>query len=230
MQPLPDGKFSPPASCPGCRAKALVPMRHGAATRDLQKVRLQELPDEGASSSASAGERGGDADFFGRVPRTVEVELLDELADCCVPGDALQVCGIVKSVEVAAEGAGAFRGAASNKPRCMYLLYIEAVSAENTKAHAGGGTDAGGERADAGLALSAADLHGIADVAAEPNLLQLLSLHSARPSSATRSSRPGWRSGCLAARRARGRGSTSRSGRTSTCSSWATPGWASRRC
>jgi DNA helicase MCM8 len=180
MQPLPDGKFSPPASCPGCRAKALVPMRHGAATRDLQKVRLQELPDEGASSSASAGERGGDADFFGRVPRTVEVELLDELADCCVPGDALKVCGIVKSVEVAAEGAGAFRGAASNKPRCMYLLYIEAVSAENTKAHAGGGTDAGGERADAGLALSAADLHGIADVAAEPNLLQLLS-HSLCP-------------------------------------------------
>ena len=81
---------------------------------------------------------------------------------------------------MAAEGAGAFRGAASNKPRCMYLLYIEAVSAENTKAHAGGGTDAGGERADAGLALSAADLHGIADVAAEPNLLQLLS-HSLCP-------------------------------------------------
>ena len=37
-----------------------------------------------------------------------------------------------------------------------------------------------GERADAGLALSAADLHGIADVAAEPNLLQLLS-HSLCP-------------------------------------------------
>ena len=31
------------------------------------------------------------AEYYGRVPRTIEVELAGDLIDCCVPGDALQV-------------------------------------------------------------------------------------------------------------------------------------------
>lgn len=39
----------------------------------------------------------------GRVPRTVEVELTEDLVDTCVPGDIVTVSGIVKSVSVEAE-------------------------------------------------------------------------------------------------------------------------------
>ena len=122
---LVDGKYVPPDGCErgGCRVKHLLPDRTTAKTRDFQKVRLQEVPEENLS------------EFYGRVPRTVEVELLDTLVDTCVPGDIVSVTGIVKSVEVANEGGG-FAGGRSSKPKCMYLLYLEAVSLTNTRAAA----------------------------------------------------------------------------------------------
>lgn len=79
--PLVDGKYKPPDGCParGCRVKNLTPERSSATTRDFQKVRLQETPEDSM------------AEFYGRVPRTVEVELLDDLVDSCIPGDSVQV-------------------------------------------------------------------------------------------------------------------------------------------
>ena len=50
-----------------------------------------------------------------------------------VPGDVVKVIGIVKCVEVPTEGGGAF-GRGSAKPKCMYLLYLEAISVHNEKA------------------------------------------------------------------------------------------------
>ena len=67
------------------------------------------------------------------MPRTIEVELLDDLVDTCRPGDSAVVIGIVKSVEVPTEGGG-FGRAASAKPKCMFLLYIEAISVHNATA------------------------------------------------------------------------------------------------
>jgi DNA helicase MCM8 len=32
----------------------------------------------------------------GRVPRTVECELTEDLVDCCIPGEVVMVTGIVK--------------------------------------------------------------------------------------------------------------------------------------
>ena len=125
--PLVEGRYRPPTECParGCRVKALQPVRSDAQTRDFQKVRLQETPEDNL------------AELYGRVPRTVEVELLDDLVDSCVPGDHVRVVGIVKSVEVVADG-GAFGKSASSKPKCTYLLYLEAVSVNNAKAATGG--------------------------------------------------------------------------------------------
>jgi hypothetical protein len=54
-------------------------VRSQAVTRDFQKIRLQETPDDNI------------AELYGRVPRTVEVELLDDLVDSCVPGDHIKV-------------------------------------------------------------------------------------------------------------------------------------------
>ena len=48
--PLQDGKYAPPSKCPsaGCQVKNLTPVRSSADTRDWQKIRLQEAPDEAA--------------------------------------------------------------------------------------------------------------------------------------------------------------------------------------
>ena len=46
------------------------------------KVRLQELEEK---------EKGG-----GRVPRTIDIELLEDVCDTCVPGDVVTVTGVVK--------------------------------------------------------------------------------------------------------------------------------------
>ena len=130
LWPLPDGRYKPPLDgCPmsGCRVKALVPNRSAAVTRDFQKLTLQETPDDGMS------------ELYGRVPRTVDVELLDDLVDSCVPGDQVKVVGVVKSVEVATDGGGGFGKSASSKVRTMYLLYVEALSVINTKASAAAG-------------------------------------------------------------------------------------------
>ena len=126
--PLPDGRYKPPQDCPakGCRVKALVPVRSEAVARDFQKVTLQETPED-----------SGHEELYGRVPRSVEVELLDDLVDSCVPGDHVKVVGMVKSVEVQTDGGGGFGKGASSKPKCMYLLYVEAFAVLNAKAASG---------------------------------------------------------------------------------------------
>ena len=150
--PLIDGRYQPPEGCPsrGCRVKGLLPEHKSAVTRDFQKVRLQETPEDNF------------ADFYGRVPRTVEVELLDDLVDTCRPGDSAVVVGIVKSVEVQTDGGGFGRGA-SAKPKCMFLLYIEAVAVHNATATNSARAAVGEEvKADASVAFSARDLREIA--------------------------------------------------------------------
>mmetsp|Transcript_19880 Transcript_19880/g.50261 ORF Transcript_19880/g.50261 Transcript_19880/m.50261 type:complete len:114 (-) Transcript_19880:16-357(-) len=49
--PLQDGKYAPPSKCPsaGCQVKNLTPVRSSADTRDWQKIRLREVPDEEAA-------------------------------------------------------------------------------------------------------------------------------------------------------------------------------------
>uniref|UniRef100_A0A452ZAN1 Probable DNA helicase MCM8 n=1 Tax=Aegilops tauschii subsp. strangulata TaxID=200361 RepID=A0A452ZAN1_AEGTS len=80
-----DGKFSPPVSCiiQGCKGRTFTPLRSTAKLIDFQKIRIQEL------SSAENREEG-------RVPRTIECELIEDLVDCCIPGEVVTVAGIVK--------------------------------------------------------------------------------------------------------------------------------------
>ena len=182
--PLTDGKYVPPEGCNahGCKARQLDIHRSHSATRDWQKIRLQEVPDEEAARGTDQSAAQVQQEFYGRVPRSVEVELLDELVDCCVPGDLVVVTGLVKCLEVAAEGGGGGgRGASSNRPRCMYLLYIEALTVSSAKAAiAEVGGAAGGPRNDSALSFSMMDLMGIRDIAGEPNLFHLL-VHSFAP-------------------------------------------------
>ena len=64
----------------------------------------------------------------GRIPRTIECELTQDLVDSCVPGDLVTVAGIVKAVntEVAA-------GRGTARARSLFLLYVDATSVSSVR-------------------------------------------------------------------------------------------------
>ncbi|XP_039164610.1 probable DNA helicase MCM8 isoform X2 [Eucalyptus grandis] len=116
---FPDGKFSPPAMCNlhGCKSKNFVPIRSTARAIDFQKIRLQEL-----LKSESHEE--------GRVPRTVECELTEDLVGACIPGDVVTVTGYVKVINNYMDIGG---GKSKTKNQGFYYLYLEAVSVRSSK-------------------------------------------------------------------------------------------------
>uniref|UniRef100_A0A2N9IKY6 Probable DNA helicase MCM8 n=1 Tax=Fagus sylvatica TaxID=28930 RepID=A0A2N9IKY6_FAGSY len=116
---FPDGKFSPPQGCNlyGCKSKFFNPIRSTAQTIDFQKIRLQELlkPEDHEE---------------GRVPRTVECELTQDLVDACIPGDVVTVTGIIRVINNYMDIGG---GKSKGKNQGFYYLYLEAVSIKNSK-------------------------------------------------------------------------------------------------
>ncbi|KAH0455902.1 hypothetical protein IEQ34_015934 [Dendrobium chrysotoxum] len=119
---FPDGKFSPPIGCTihGCRSRTFSPVRSTAKAIDFQKVRIQEILKSGIYEE-------------GRVPRTVECELTEDLVDFCIPGDVVTVTGIIKVINNYMDiGGGKFK----TKNQGLYYLYLEAVSVRNSKSHA----------------------------------------------------------------------------------------------
>ena len=59
----------------------------------------------------------------GRIPRTIECELTEDLTGKCAPGDLVTVNGIVKALSAETTGAGR-----SNKDKCTFVLYINVSS------------------------------------------------------------------------------------------------------
>ncbi|XP_023641156.1 probable DNA helicase MCM8 isoform X2 [Capsella rubella] len=114
-----DGKFSPPLKCDshGCKSKTFTPIRSSAQTIDFQKIRVQELqkPEDHED---------------GRVPRTVECELTEDLVDTCIPGDVVTVTGIIGVINNYMDIGG---GKSKSKNQGFYYLFIEAVSVKNSK-------------------------------------------------------------------------------------------------
>ncbi|XP_052226288.1 DNA helicase MCM8-like isoform X2 [Dreissena polymorpha] len=149
---LPDGKYTLPTSCGGgrCRGKLFQPLRSSNLTEtiDWQTIRLQEI-------------MGDDQKEAGRIPRTIDCELISDLVDSCVPGDIVTVSGIVKVNSVD-------EGRARNKDKCMFLLYIHANSVNNSKGSSKTGND--------GLAMdfTMKELYGIEMIQSEEQLFRLL--------------------------------------------------------
>ncbi|KAI5054214.1 hypothetical protein GOP47_0030893, partial [Adiantum capillus-veneris] len=114
-----DGRYSPPASCGmhGCKSKTFQPNRTLVKTINFQKLRIQEL------SEAHGHEEG-------RMPRTVECELTNDLVDVCVPGDVVTVCGLVKAINTDMDVGG---GKHKTKGQSLFYLYLEAISVVNSK-------------------------------------------------------------------------------------------------
>ncbi|XP_074575784.1 putative DNA helicase MCM8 [Curcuma longa] len=118
---FPDGKFSPPIVCciQGCRSRSFSPVRSSAKPIDFQKIRIQER------LKSSSHEEG-------RVPRTVDCELTDDLVDSCIPGDVITVTGIIKVINSYMDVGG---GRSKNKHQGLYYLYLEAVSIRSLKSN-----------------------------------------------------------------------------------------------
>ncbi|EOY07748.1 Minichromosome maintenance 8 [Theobroma cacao] len=116
---FPDGKFSPPSTCTlhGCKSRTFKPIRSSAQAIDFQKIRLQEL------LKFEEHEEG-------RVPRTVECELTEDLVDLCIPGDVVTVTGIIRVINNYMDIGG---GKSKSRNQGFYYLYIEAVSIKNSK-------------------------------------------------------------------------------------------------
>jgi DNA helicase MCM8 len=112
---FPDGRFQPPTSCgvDGCRSRTLAPNKAAAKCVDWQRVQLQGLPrDEGRNSE-------------GRVPRPIDVELLEDLVESAPPGEVITITGVVKVLQGEHSGK---RFGGDAKRQCLFLPYVEAVS------------------------------------------------------------------------------------------------------
>ncbi|PIN18479.1 DNA replication licensing factor, MCM6 component [Handroanthus impetiginosus] len=116
---FPDGKFSPPTRCEmqACKSRNFNPIRSTARPIDFQKIRIQEL------LKSEHHEEG-------RVPRTVECELTEDLVDACIPGDVVTVTGIIRVINNYMDIGG---GKSKGKNQALYYLYLEVVSITNSK-------------------------------------------------------------------------------------------------
>ena len=83
----PQGNYTMPSKCggDGCRGRSFTPQHSSPFTQTVnyQSIKLQEIV-------ADEHREGG------RVPRNVEVELMEDLVDSCVPGDVVTVTGIIR--------------------------------------------------------------------------------------------------------------------------------------
>ncbi|XP_065065027.1 DNA helicase MCM8-like [Rhopilema esculentum] len=150
-----DGKYSTPTRCvsPECRARTFIPDRNSSYTKtiDSQVIKLQEIMlDEHRET--------------GRIPRTIECELFADLVDACVPGDVAVVTGIVKLLSHEDQASR------KSKEKCMFLLYIQAVSVTNCKESKSTQRQSDEQKSD----FTLKELYGIREIHSEKNVFKLI--------------------------------------------------------
>ncbi|GAB6026064.1 DNA replication licensing factor mcm8 [Chamberlinius hualienensis] len=164
---FPEGKFTIPTSCTTreCRGRTFIPEDKSnlIETVDWQTIKIQEINDNSSD--------------VGRVPRTVECEVHNDLVDSCVPGDIVNVTGIIKVSNCVDNSSR------SNQDKCIFLLYIEANSICNIKGDVGNApTTKNGLKAagSIGMEFSQRDFSAIREIHEQDNLFRLI-VHSLCP-------------------------------------------------
>uniref|UniRef100_A0AAY4CFJ3 DNA helicase MCM8 n=1 Tax=Denticeps clupeoides TaxID=299321 RepID=A0AAY4CFJ3_9TELE len=161
---MPDGKYTIPTKCLqyDCRSRSFTPNRSSPLTLtvDWQTIKVQELMSDDQRES-------------GRIPRTVECELTQDLVDSCVPGDMVTITGIVK---VSNEDANC----KTKKDKCMFLLYIEANSVSNSKGQKSK-VSSEPECQGTSVEFSLKDLYAIQEIQAQEDLLKLIAVCNVAP-------------------------------------------------
>lgn len=115
----PDGIFSKPKKCGNvtCRSHSFSVERNSSLTQTIncQTIRVQELQSDDQRES-------------GRVPRTIECELTNDLVYTCIPGDVITVTGVVKK-----KLCNSNKQNGQSKESNVFMQYIEAISVQNNK-------------------------------------------------------------------------------------------------
>lgn len=115
----PDGILIKPTQCGNiaCRSRSFSICRNSPLTQTIncQTIRVQELQSDDQRES-------------GRVPRTVECELTNDLVYTCIPGDVVTVTGIVKK-----KVCNSNKQNAQCKEINIFMQYIEVISIQNSK-------------------------------------------------------------------------------------------------
>lgn len=114
-----DGIFSKPTQCSNvvCRVRSFSICRNSPLTQTIncQSIRVQELQSDDQRES-------------GRVPRTVECELTNDLVYTCIPGDVVTVTGIVKK-----KSCNSGKQTTQIKESNIFMQYVEVISIQNNK-------------------------------------------------------------------------------------------------
>lgn len=115
----PHGMFLKPKKCENlaCHSHSFCICRNSPLTQTIncQTIRVQELQSDDQRES-------------GRVPRTVECELTNDLVYTCIPGDVVTVTGIVKKKLCKSN-----KQNPQSKESNIFMQYIEVISIQNTK-------------------------------------------------------------------------------------------------
>lgn len=82
-----DGRWETPNRCisADCRSRIFNPQKHTAQTSFFQRIRVQEIESDIKDISA------------GKMPKTIDCEIKDDLIDSCISGDIVTVCGVMKT-------------------------------------------------------------------------------------------------------------------------------------
>ncbi|XP_054706909.1 DNA helicase MCM8-like [Uloborus diversus] len=148
------GCFSTPGKCKGsnCYSTKHKPLLQSPNTLTIpwKTIRLQEL--------------NGNENEGGRVPRTVESELTNELTESCMPGDVVIISGII-TVNNITERKPSF-----GKETCAYVVQLSANSVTCVK---GKNTDCVDIAAES-LQFNPEDLTNIQKIHSERNLFRLI--------------------------------------------------------
>ncbi|VVC44308.1 Nucleic acid-binding, OB-fold,Mini-chromosome maintenance protein,P-loop containing nucleoside [Cinara cedri] len=115
----PDGIFTKPKQCNHnkCHGRSFSICRNSPLTQTIncQTIRVQELQNDDHRES-------------GRVPRTVECELTNDLVYTCIPGDVITITGIVKKKLCNSNKLNSV-----SKESNIFMQYIEVISIQNNK-------------------------------------------------------------------------------------------------
>eukprot|EP00917_Polyrhabdina_sp_WS-2016_P012199 GHVP01026853.1.p1 GENE.GHVP01026853.1~~GHVP01026853.1.p1 ORF type:complete len:398 (+),score=72.30 GHVP01026853.1:408-1601(+) len=122
--PLENGIFQTPSECiiKGCRSRIFAPLRKNAETIDWQKVRLQQVRDEQVLDLETLGD-----DSRAAQQRIIDCELVGPVVGSCVPGDYVDITGIVKTAFANQQVGG------SLDSKTLFTLYIDVFQIEQQK-------------------------------------------------------------------------------------------------
>lgn len=117
-----DGKWETPNRCISidCRSRIFNPEKHTAKTSFFQRLRLQEIDNDIKDINA------------GKMPKTIDCEIKDDLIDSCISGDIVTICGIMKTeLQNDMKGFGG-RSGGGNKNKALHSSYIDVNSIKSS--------------------------------------------------------------------------------------------------